>query len=121
MRNFKSIKEYIQHQPETIQLILTAVKEAIEKACPEAIGSISYDMPAYKLDGKPLAYFAANKNHLGFYPTPSPIDECKDELAGYKTSKGAVQFRYDEKLPVALITKMVKFRVKQIDESRKTK
>ena len=116
MKNFKDIDSYIASFGKDIQAVLFKVKQTIEKAAPKAVAGISYGMPAYKLEGKPLAYFAANKNHVGFYPTPSPINEFKHELSAYKSSKGAVQFPYDQKLPGSLISKMVKFRAKQISE-----
>lgn len=121
MEKFVDIDSYISSFDKEIRSILHKVKATIEKAAPKAVAGISYGMPAYKLNEKPLAYFAANKNHVGFYPTSSPINEFKDQLVKFKTSKGAVQFPYDQTLPVGLVTKMVKFRAKQINESSKAK
>lgn len=114
MQHIKNIESYIASFDGGTQDALNILKTCIEKAVPKAVGGISYGMPAYKLEGKPLAYFAANKNHVGFYPTASPIEEFKEELVKYKSSKGTVQFPYDKKLPLSLISKMVKFRAKQI-------
>lgn len=108
------INSYITSFDEKVQAVLMKLKQTIEKAAPEAVAGIAYGMPSYKLNGKPLAYFAANKKHAGFYPTAAPIAAFKEALANYKCSKGAVQFPYDQKLPVSLITKMVRFRAKQI-------
>lgn len=80
---------------------------------PDAEESISYGMPAYKLNGKALVYFAAFKNHIGFYATPSGHSEFTMELSKYKQGKGSVQFPLDKPLPSGLITKIVKFRVKE--------
>lgn len=119
MQKFNSIDSYIASFDAETQAVLISLQNCIEKAVPKAIGSISYGMPAYKLERKPLAYFAANKNHVGFYPTSSPIAAFEKELANYKSSKGAVQFPYGKKLPLGLISNMVKFRAKQILEQKK--
>lgn len=121
MNKVQSIDEYIQQQPETVQSMLIAVKETIEKAAPNAVGGIGYGMPAYKLNGKPLAYFAAAKKHIGFYGTPVTHEAFANELSKYKQGKGSVQFSLDQKMPIALITKMVKFKAKRIDADKKTK
>jgi uncharacterized protein YdhG (YjbR/CyaY superfamily) len=107
---YKDIDAYISAQPENIQVLLDTIRETIKQAAPEATEMISYQMPAFKLHG-PLAYFAAYKNHIGFYPTPLPIVAFKEELSIYKTSKGAVQFPLDQPLPLDLITRMVQFMV----------
>lgn len=120
MQNVKDISAYIASTDEKVQPVLITLRQQIEKTMPGAVGSISYGMPAYKYKGKPLAYFAANRNHVGFYPTPGPITAFAKELELYVTSKSAVQFPYNKKLPLPLITKMVRFRAGQIDESIKT-
>lgn len=106
------IDAYIAGFPETTQQKLQQVRAAIKKAAPKAEEVISYKMPAYKYHGM-LIYFAGYKNHIGLYPTGSGIREFADSLAGYKHSKGAVQFPLDKPVPVAFITKIVKFRVKE--------
>lgn len=85
---------------------------AIKNAAPQAREIISYNIPAYRLDGM-LVYFAAYKNHIGFYPTSSGVREFKSQLSKYRVSKGAIQFPINEVLPVSLIKKIVKFRVKE--------
>jgi uncharacterized protein YdhG (YjbR/CyaY superfamily) len=106
------IDKYISGFPETTQKLLNQLRETIIKAAPEAEEVISYQMPAYKYYGI-LVYFAAYKNHIGFYPTGSGIANFKNELSIYKGSKGTVQFPLDQHLPIELITKIVEFRVKE--------
>lgn len=106
------IDDYIVAFTEDKRKLLEQMRTIIKKAAPKATEVISYGMPAFKQHGV-LVYFAAGKNHIGFYPTGEPIKHFKEELAVYKTSKGAVQFPLDKPLPVALITKMVKFRIEQ--------
>jgi uncharacterized protein YdhG (YjbR/CyaY superfamily) len=109
------VSEYIEDFPIATQALLNQLRAVIKKAAPDAEEIISYQMPAYKYNG-PLVYFAGYKNHIGFYPTPQGITAFKKELSVYKGSKGAVQFPLDEKLPLDLITKIVKYRVKQNSE-----
>ncbi len=107
---FKSVDDYIGSFPEEIQSTLTDIRNTILQNAPDAIESISYGMPAYKLYGKPLVYFAGYKNHIGFYATPTGHIEFSDELSGYKQGKGSVQFPLDA-VPMALIKRIVIFRV----------
>ncbi len=109
------VDNYISTFPKDIQAILTTLRSTILEVAPNAEESIGYGMPAYKYKGKPLAYFAAFKAHIGFYPTPSPIEDFKDELSQFHTSKGAVQFPLNKPMPINLIKKMVKARMKTID------
>jgi uncharacterized protein YdhG (YjbR/CyaY superfamily) len=109
---YKTIDEYIQTFPEDIQSILQKMRETIHQAAPEAEEVISYQMPAFKLKGI-LVYFAAAKQHIGFYPTASGVEAFQKELASYKTSKGAIQFPLDKPIPYDLVEKIVKFRVKE--------
>ncbi len=109
----KTIDEYIAGFPKDIQSKLQALRTTIRQAAPEAEEALSYQMPTFKLAGKNLVHFAAFKNHIGFYPAPSGIEAFKKELSVYKTSKGAVQFPLDQPLPLKLITRIVKFRVKE--------
>ena len=106
----KSIDDYINQFSDDIKIRLESIRAAIKKAAPTATQVISYRMPAFKMN-KVLVYFAVNKNHIGFYPTPKPIKIFSKELAEYKTSKGAIQFQYAEPLPLKLISKIVKYRV----------
>jgi len=91
---------------------LEAMRQIVQQTCPEAVESMSYGMPAYKLAGKPLVYFAAFPKHIGFYATPNGHAAFKDEFAPYKQGKGSVQFPYDSPLPVDLVRRVVEFRMK---------
>ncbi len=115
-----NIDEYIAAFPKDVQKTLQQLRITIQKAAPKAEEVISYQMPAFKQKGV-LVYFAAYKNHIGFYPTSSGIRVFKDEISGYKNSKGAVQFPIDKPLPIQLISKMVKFRVKENLEKEQAK
>ncbi len=108
----QSIDEYIAAFPEEIRARLEEVRAAIRDAAPEAAERISYQMPTFALHGN-LVHFAAHRNHLGFYPTPSGIEAFRDELSGYETSKGAVQFPLSEPIPLDLISRIVRFRVNE--------
>ena len=109
---FTGIEEYISKFPEDTQIILQQIRAAIKKAAPKSTEVISYGMPAFK-QNKVLVYFAVGKNHIGFYPTPNPINVFSKELEAYKTSKGAIQFPLDKKIPLTLISKITRFRVKE--------
>ncbi|MBI3125914.1 MAG: DUF1801 domain-containing protein [Ignavibacteriales bacterium] len=98
--------------------MLESLRQTIRKAAPKAEEVVSYQMPAFKQNSV-LVYFAAFKNHIGFYPTSSGIAAFKEEISKYKNSKGAVQFPLDKKLPLGLVTKIVKFRVKEDLAKRK--
>lgn len=112
MKKASTVDEYVSQFPVQVQNMLQEVRKAIKNAAPEATEIISYSMPAFRQNGV-LVYFAANKNHIGFYPTGSGIEAFKDELGAYRFSKGAIQFPLDKKMPLLLIKKIVKFRVKQ--------
>jgi uncharacterized protein YdhG (YjbR/CyaY superfamily) len=117
----QDIDEYIATFPKETQILLKNVRAAIGKAAPEAEETISYQMPTFRLNGKNLVHFAAYKNHIGFYPTPSGIEAFKKELSVYDGAKGSVQFPIDQPMPLDLITKIVKFRVKESMEKGKSK
>ena len=110
--NSSTVEEYIKQFPEDVQLLLQEVRKTILDAAPQATEYIGYKMPAYKLNGV-LAYFAAYKNHIGFYSTPSGHREFDQELSKYKTGKGSVQFPLDEPWPLDLISRMIKFKLKE--------
>ncbi len=109
---FKSIDEYIASFPTNVQHTLRELRSAIKEAAPQAEETISYGMPAFKLNGI-LVYFAAHKHHIGFYPTASGIRAFKEKLAVYKQSKGAVQFPIDESIPFDIVKEIVRFRVSE--------
>ena len=109
-RAIASIDEYIAAFPAEIQKTLQELRATIRAAAPEAVEKISYQMPAFALKGN-LVYFAAFKNHIGFYPTSSGMRAFTKELSKYETSKGAARFPLDKPLPLKLISRIVKFRV----------
>jgi len=109
---YKTIEEYINTFPEDVQEILEKIRQTIHRAAPEAVEAISYQMPTFKLKGN-LVHFAAFKNHIGFYPTPSGTAAFQKELAPYKGGKGSIQFPLDQPIPYELMAKIVKFRVKE--------
>jgi len=108
----KDIDEYIAAFPPEVQAKLEELRSTIKKAAPQAQEAISYQMPAFSLEGI-LVYFAAYKNHIGFYPTGSGVENFRKELSAYETSKGTVRLPLDQLIPKDLITKIVKFRVKE--------
>ena len=108
---FKTIDEYIATFPKNIQSILE-LRQAIRNSAPKAEEAISYQMPTFKLNGN-LVYFAAFKNHIGFYPTSSAIEAFKEELSDYEVSKGTIRFPLDKPIPFDLVKKIVKYRVKE--------
>jgi uncharacterized protein YdhG (YjbR/CyaY superfamily) len=117
MQNIKysTIDEYISSFPKNIQKMLGDVRSVIRKVAPDSVEAISYGIPTFKLNGN-LVHFAAFKNHIGFYPTPNGIEEFEKELSVYKQGKGSVQFPVDQPLPLDLISKIVKYRVKKNSE-----
>ena len=110
-----SIQEYFSWFTPEIQAKLQQMREILRQAVPEAEEVISYHMPAFKTT-EVLVYYAAAKSHLGYYPTSSGVTNFKEELAGYVTSKGAIQFPYDEDLPVQLIGESAQFRAQEAIE-----
>ena len=104
--------EYLKRFPAPVQRLLRMVRATIRKAAPDAEEVISYRIPAFK-QGKILVWFAAQSRHIGLYPGAAAISAFEKELAPYKVRTGTVQFPFDEPLPVALITRIVKFRFKK--------
>ena len=107
-----SVDEYISGFTKNIQDILEQVRATVKKAAPGAEEAIKYAIPTLTLKGN-LVHYAAFKNHIGFYPAPSGTEEFKAELSVYKSGKGSVQFPLDKPMPLTLITKIVKFRVRE--------
>jgi len=107
-----NIDEYIADFPDDVQKAMEKVRSTIKKAAPRAEEAIAYQIPTFVLNGN-LIHFAGYKNHIGLYPGSKAIEEFKDELSGYKLSKGTVQFPLDKPMPVGLITKITKFCVKR--------
>jgi len=112
----ETVDAYIATFPESTQLILRKVRSIIKNSAPEAIENIAYGMPAYKIKGKPLVYFAGYKNHIGFYATPTGHEAFAEELSKYKQGKGSVQFPLSAPIPYDLIKRIVEFRVKENQE-----
>ena len=107
---YNSIDEYIANCPKEVQKKLKELRATIKASAPKATEKISYQMPTFYLKGN-LVHFAALKNHIGFYPTPSGVQAFIKETAKYASTKGAIQFPLDEPLPLKLVSKIVKFRV----------
>lgn len=108
----RNIDEYIAGFPPDIQEILQKIRLTIRKAAPGAEEKISYQMPTFTLKGN-LVHFAAFKKHIGFYPTPSGTAKFQKEITAYQAAKGSIQFPLDAPIPYGLISKIVKFRVKE--------
>ncbi len=108
----ETIDDYIAGFPPDVQKILKKIRATIRQAAPGAEETIKYRMPAFTLNGN-LVFFAAFKQHIGFYPIPTGIAKFKRDLAPYKVAKGSVQFPLDRPIPYDLITRIVKFRVKE--------
>src|SRR5437773_11536968 len=119
-KNFRIVEEYFSAFPASTKKVLMKMRETIRQAAPQAEELISYNMPAFKLHGV-LVYYAAYKSHIGFYPTASPMKAFKEELADYKTSKGAIQFPIEKAIPTNLVKKIVKFRINENLEKARLK
>lgn len=119
-RQFKTMDEYINTFPENVRNILNELRQTIREAAPEAEETVNYQMPTFTLHGN-LVHFGAFKNHIGFYPTPTGIEAFKKELAPYQGAKGSVQFPMDQPLPLALIRRIVEYRVKENLERKQKK
>ena len=120
MAAYKTIDEYINTFPEDVRSILNQLRQTIKETAPEAEETINYQIPTFTLHGN-LVHFAAFKNHIGFYPTPTGMEAFKKELSPYKGAKGSVQFSIDQPLPLPLIRKIVEYRVKENLERKQKK
>jgi uncharacterized protein YdhG (YjbR/CyaY superfamily) len=112
-KEFRTIDEYIDTFPEDVQIILVKIRRTILKAAPEAVEAISYGIPMFKLNGKYLVYFAAWKNHIGFYPMSLGAKAFKKELSVYKQGEGSIQFPLDKSIPYDLVHKIIIFRARE--------
>lgn len=110
-------EKYIAQFPESVQDILNEIRQIILEEAPEVTEKIAYGMPGFYLNKKPLVYFAAYKNHIGFYATPTGHEEFKRELSVYKQGKGSVQFPLKDEITYQLIHKIVKFRKNKSQKS----
>jgi uncharacterized protein YdhG (YjbR/CyaY superfamily) len=106
-----NVDEYLAAFPAHVRDVLQQVRATIRAAAPDAVECIAYAMPAYKLNGKPLVYFAGHARHIGFYATPTGHAEFAEALSKYKHGKGSVQFPLAEPMPLDLIARIVEFRV----------
>lgn len=111
-KKFENVDEYIDSFPRNVQVILDELRKTIKDAAPEAQEIISYQMPAFKLNGI-LVWFGAFKNHVSLYPKVSAINVFKKQLASYKIGKGTIQFPLDKPIPFDLVSEIVRFRVKE--------
>jgi uncharacterized protein YdhG (YjbR/CyaY superfamily) len=118
-RKFETINDYIGSFPENVRSILERLRVTIRQAAPGAVESISYEMPTFKLNGKRLVYFSAWKNHIGFYSIPEGDEAFKKELSPYQGEKGSLRFVLEKPIPYDLVTKIVMFRMKEIQEKKK--
>jgi uncharacterized protein YdhG (YjbR/CyaY superfamily) len=116
-KGFKTTDAYIASFPQGVQATLQQVRQAIKDSAPKAQEVISYSMPAFK-QNRILVWFAAFKNHIGFFPKVSAMEAFKEQLSGYQTSKGTIRFPLDKPMPISLIKEITKFRVKE-DQSEK--
>lgn len=114
MKTISSVDKYIESFPKDIQEKLVMIRTLIKQNVPEAVETIKYNMPTYVLNGKNLIHFAAFKNHIGIYPTPSPIEHFKDKLSTYVTSKGAIQIQHTSEIPTKLIQDIIKYRLSEM-------
>lgn len=111
----KAVDDYLAKLPPETQAILEEMRATVKKAAPEAKEKIGYGIPTFTHHGN-LVHYAAFKNHIGFYPTPGAITAFKKELSSYEQAKGSIRFPLDKPLPLSLITKIIKFRVKENEE-----
>lgn len=114
MTTLSLIDSYISRSPADVQKVLRSVRSAIRAAAPDAEEAMAYGIPTFKMNGKNLVHFGAFAHHIGFYPTPGAIVEFEKEFAGYKQAKGSVQFPLDQPMPLALIKKVVSYRLKTL-------
>ena len=118
MSKSTEVDHYILGFPPEVQSVLTEVRKTIQQAAPTAEVCFSYGIPTFKLEGKSLVHFAAYKKHIGFYATPTGHSAFTDELSHYKQGKGSVQFPLSQPMPLALIKKIVEFRVNEVIKNR---
>jgi uncharacterized protein YdhG (YjbR/CyaY superfamily) len=117
---FNTVDDYIASQPEEARRVVEQVRSAIRKALPGAKESITYHMPTYKADGEVLIYFAAWKRHFSLYPASAQLlEQFKDDLARYEINKSTIRFPLSERVPVKLIDRIAKYRVKEVARKKR--
>ena len=117
----ESIDEYILGYPPAVQALLRKMRAAIKNAAPEAEEAISFRLPAFLFDGKVIVWFSALTSHIGFYPGPESITEFSEDFSKYKHGKGCVQFPFTQPLPLDLVDRIVKHRVKAMKNTQAAK
>ena len=120
MKAASTIDDYINEFPPDVQKLLRTLRDTIHKAAPKAVEAMKYGLPTFVWNGN-LVHFGGFKSHIGFYPAPSGIRAFEKQLARYEKSKGAIRFPMDEPLPLSLIARIVKFRVKENNDNMKDK
>ncbi|MBK9257832.1 MAG: DUF1801 domain-containing protein [Saprospiraceae bacterium] len=115
-KSYTSFSQYLEDFPDDIVIKLKNIHKVVKENAPEALDGIAYNMPAFKLHKKPLVYFAAFKNHIGFYALPSGNTAFQKELSKYKVGKGSIQFPLDQEIPYELIAQIVEFRVHEVND-----
>jgi len=114
MQDFESVDKYISSFPDEVRKVLNKLRKLIRETVPDAEESMSYGMPGYKLNKKPLVYFAGWKDHISLYPTPNGMEAFEKELAPYKSGKGTAHFDLKKSIPYDLIERIVKFRIEEV-------
>ena len=112
MKKLRTVDEYVAALPKEARESLESLRNTIRQAAPQAEEVIHYNMPAFRWNGM-LVWYAAFKEHIGFYPRVSAIAAFNDKLAGYKTSKGAIQFPIEKPIPAGLVKRIVEFRLEE--------
>lgn len=110
------VDTYLENVPEAQKAELLRIRTLVRKLVPEATESISYALPTFKYKNRPLLYYAAFKDHMSLFPTPGPAEQLSEKLAGYKVSKGTIQFTLEKPLPDSLITEIIHARLAEIDK-----
>ena|SRR2546427_8579530 len=118
-KKFKTIDEYIESFPENVQSVLEKLRATVQEAAAEAVESISYGMPTFKLNGQRLAYFSAWKSHFGLYSIPRGNESFRKELSPYEGGKGSLRFPLEKPIPYDLVKRIVMFRMKEIQDEKK--
>ena len=118
-KKFETVDEYIGSFPKNVQRVLEKLRATVREATPEALESISYDMPTFKLSGERLVYFSAWKKHIGFYLIPKGNEAFRKELSPYAGEKGSLRFPLDKPIPYDLVKRVVMFRMKEIRRKKK--
>lgn len=121
MKTYKTVDEYIKSFPKEVGATLKGLRALVKKLAPNGEEVIKYGMPTLQINGKNVLHYAAYEKHIGFYPTPSGVKAFEKDLAKYKFSKGAIQFPIDKPLPMTLITKIAKFRIKESEVKKSLK